>query len=71
MPPGSQIVVLAPLAGALVAAATWILVQPCDGPDVRERGRRFHVNSSGRLGDGLVTDVAPGVIYYSYAVEQV
>ena len=26
------------------------------------------VNSRGRLADGIVTDVGPGVIYYSYAV---
>jgi hypothetical protein len=66
--PAAQIAGLVLVACALVAAGAWILRQRRDSPEKRERKRRLRVNSRGRLGDGIVTDVEPGVIYYSYAI---
>jgi hypothetical protein len=63
-----QVSGLAVLAAALSGLGTWILFQRRETPEKRERQRRLSVNSRGRLGDGIVTDVGPNVIYYSYAV---
>ena len=68
MTPAAQIAGLALLAIGLLAAGAWILKQRRDTPEKRECKRRLMVNSRGRLADGIVTDVGPGVIYYSYAV---
>jgi hypothetical protein len=66
-----QITGLAAFAGALFGAGAWILVQRRDPPEKRESHRRLRVNGRGRLGDGIVMDVAPNVIYYAYSVSGV
>ncbi len=52
----------------LIAAAAWILFHRRPDPEKHERRRRLKINERGRLGEGLVTDVSAGIIYYSYAV---
>lgn len=63
-----QVAGLAALAGALIVAAIWILLQHRESPDKKERRRRLEVNVLGRLADGMVTDAGPNTIYYAYAV---
>ena len=53
---------------ALVALGARIRVRRRETPEKQERKRRLAVNMRGRLGDGVVTDVGPDVIYYSYAI---
>ncbi len=64
----TQIVGLAVLAIALAALCGWILLRRRLPAEKQERKRRLTVNMKGRLGDGMVNDVGPDVIYYSYAV---
>jgi hypothetical protein len=51
-----------------VVAAVRVLLQRRISPERRERLRRQLINERGRLADGMVTDVAPGEIHYSYSV---
>jgi hypothetical protein len=53
---------------ALVVLGVWILFHRRETPEKREQKRRLAVNMRGRLGDGIVSDVGPDVIYYSYAI---
>ena len=67
----TQIWLIAGLAGpalALIAFGSWIVTHRRETPEKLERKRRLAVNMGGRLGDGMVSDVGPDVIYYSYAV---
>ncbi len=63
-----QVSGLAVFAVALSGFGGWILIQHRENPEKRERQRRLTVNARGRLGDGIVTDVGPNAIYYSYSV---
>ena len=64
-----QVAALALFAGALIIAAVVILMQNRRaGPLERERQRRIRIHEHGRIGDGMVTDVTPHQIYYSYAI---
>ena len=65
---GWQLIGLAAFAALMLAAGVWVLFLHEDVPEKRERRRRLLVNSRGRLGDGIMTDVGSDVVYYSYAV---
>jgi hypothetical protein len=66
-----QVIGLGVLAAALFATGISILLQRRVTPERRERKRRFEVNERGRLAEGMVTDVGPDAIYYSYAISGV
>ncbi len=66
-----QVGSLAALAGLLVAAAVWILLDYRTTPGKLERARRLVLNSRGRLADGIVTEATQNAIYYSYAISGV
>lgn len=66
-----QLILLGLLAVALVALLVWILLRLRISPAERERRRRLQVNASGRMGDGIVTDVQEKTLYYSYTVRGV
>jgi hypothetical protein len=40
-------------------------------PTERERRRRLSIHRRGRMGDAIITDVADGVLYYSYTIRGV
>lgn len=63
-----QIGGLALTALALIGVGGWVLVHRRDTPEKLERKRRLAVHQRGRLGDGMVTEVGPEAIYYSYAI---
>lgn len=67
-PAAWQVSGLAVLASGLIATGAWIVFQRRMSADRRERRRRLDVNERGRLGEGIITDVDPGALYYSYAV---
>lgn len=62
---------LAALAGLLVAAAVWILLDYRTTPEKLERARRLMLNRRGRLADGVVTEATSSAIYYSYSISGV
>lgn len=64
----AQLAGLAVIALALVVLGVWIVIHRRDTPEKLEQKRRLTVNMRGRLGDGMVSDVEPDVIYYSYAI---
>jgi hypothetical protein len=37
-------------------------------PEKRERRRRLDLHQHGRLGDALITEASPEMLYYSYSV---
>jgi hypothetical protein len=63
-----QLTGLAVFAVILFIVGGWVLVQYRDSPEKREKRRRLNVSLHGRLADGMVTDLAEDLIYYSYAV---
>src|SRR6476659_7452555 len=65
---GWEVIALGVLGAALIAAGIRILFGRNFGPEEHERRRRMKLNERGRFGDGMVTDVSPDAIYYSYAV---
>jgi hypothetical protein len=59
---------LAALAGGLIVLAAQILSGHRVGPEKRERRRRMMLNAQGRFRDGMLTDVGPDSVFYSYSV---
>lgn len=72
MTPGLELAALGGLSIALIALAVWTVLQVKErNPERRERRRRSLLNQRGRLGDALVTDATPNIIYYAYSVHGV
>jgi hypothetical protein len=63
---GIQIGALILVAVALIALAMWIVRRVHGTPEQRERKRRLMVNTTGRLGDAEITEVAENTLFYSY-----
>lgn len=63
-----QISSLTVFAAALIGLGGAILMRRRDTPEKLECKRRLAVNLKGRLADGMVNDLGPDVIYYSYSV---
>ena len=66
-----EITVLALAAAGLVALAVWIAVKRHTTPEKREKRRRLHLHTRGRLGDALVAEVDENLLYYSYSIRGV
>jgi hypothetical protein len=62
---------LALAAGGLIALAVWIALRRRTTPEKRERRRRLQVNTTGRLGDAVVTELDDHLLYYSYSIRGV
>lgn len=71
MAPGPGSLLLIGAAVTLSVAAGWIFHRLRVSPAERERRRRLLVNRTGRITDGLVTDIEDDVLYYSYSVSGV
>jgi hypothetical protein len=66
--PAWQLSGLAMVAGLLIGAAIWVLIQRRESPEKKERKRREFVNERGRFAYGTITDVDAASVYYSYSV---
>jgi hypothetical protein len=66
-----RLALLMVLAGVLFALAVLILLRLRVSPAEKERRRRLKLNILGRMGDGVLTDVQDGSLYYSYSVSGV
>jgi hypothetical protein len=71
MPIGMQIGSLCAIAAGLAALAIWTALRNSSTPEKRERLRRLAVNTTGRLGDALITEAGDGALYYTYSVRGV
>jgi hypothetical protein len=71
MTPFAPLLGLAALAGLLLLVLAMVVMRARRSPAEREKRRRKHVYSMGRMGDGMCTDVSGDVIYYSYSVNGV
>jgi hypothetical protein len=69
--PNQRLALLMVLAGVLFAAVVLILMRLRVSPSEKERRRRLKLNRLGRMGDGVLTDVQDGSLYYSYSVSGV
>ncbi len=68
MSPDPRFVALGAAAVVVGAAGVWIVRRLRVSPGERERRRRRLINETGRLTDGVLTDVEGEVIYFSYTV---
>ena len=62
------------LGGAMVGAgalAIWTALRRRSTPEKRERARRLALQTTGRFGDALLTEVADDTLYYTYTVRGV
>jgi hypothetical protein len=66
-----QILALCALAVALAALALWTVFRSRMTPEKRERRRRLTVNTTGRLGDALITEASEETLFYTYSVRGV
>jgi len=66
-----RLVLLATVAGGLLAFAYWTLMRLRVTPAQRERRRREMINRVGRTHDGVLIDVSPGLLAYQYSVNGV
>jgi hypothetical protein len=71
MPIGLQIGSLCAIAAGLAGLAIWAALRNSSTPEKRERRRRLAVNTTGRLGDALITEAADDALYYTYSVRGV
>jgi hypothetical protein len=71
MSQNQQVAVWAAMAAAGIGAAIFIALRFRKTPQELERIRRLTVNYSGRMGDGMITDVSDGILFYSYSVRGV
>ena len=71
MSPTLELILLALLAGFLVALGVWTVRLVRVAPAERERRRRLQVNRCGRMSDGMLTDVSADTLYFSYSVRGV
>lgn len=67
----ARLALLSILAGALVALAVYILFRIRMTPGERERRRRSLLNSQGRIGDAVITDIQGDILYFTYSVHGV
>jgi hypothetical protein len=71
MSQNQQVAVWAAVAAAGIGAAIFIALRFRKTPQELERLRRLTVNHSGRMGDGMITDVSDGILFYSYTIRGV
>ena len=71
MSQNQQVALWATAAAAGIGAAVFIALRFRKTPQELERIRRLTVNHSGRMGDGMITDVSDGILFYSYSVRGV
>jgi hypothetical protein len=71
MSPNQQVALWAAVAAAGIGAAIFVALRFRKSPQELERLRRLTVNHSGRMGDGMITDVSDGILFYSYSVRGV
>jgi hypothetical protein len=71
MSPNQQAALWAAVAAAGIGAAIFIALRFRKTPQEIERIRRLTVNYSGRMGDGMITDVSDGILFYSYSIRGV
>jgi hypothetical protein len=60
-------VLVSGLAAAGAATTTWFLIRSRRDPASKERKRCAMLSAHGRLIEGMVSDFANGVVYYSYS----
>jgi hypothetical protein len=66
-----QAALWAAVAAAGIGAAIFVALRFRKTPQELERIRRLTVNHSGRMGDGMITDVSDGILFYSYTIRGV
>jgi hypothetical protein len=71
MPAAAKIAVLSGVSIGLGTLVFRIASRRRSTPEKREQQRRLQVHLNGRLGDGMVTEVAENALYYSYTVHGV
>jgi hypothetical protein len=67
----ARLALLGILACALIALAVYILFRIRMTPGERERRRRSLLNSLGRIGDAVITDIQGNILYFTYSVHGV
>jgi hypothetical protein len=68
---GLQLVALSAVAVVLSVFALWTIFSFRITPEKRERRRRLAVNTTGRLGDALITEASDETLYYTYSLRGV
>jgi hypothetical protein len=68
---GLQIEILCALVAVIAGFALWAYFRKSITPEKREHQRRLAVNSEGRLGDALITEVTDDALFYTYEVRGV
>jgi hypothetical protein len=71
MSQNQQAALWAAVAAAGIGAAIFVALRFRKTPQELERIRRLTVNHSGRMGDGMITDVSDGILFYSYTIRGV
>ncbi len=71
MSQNQQVALWAAVAAAGIGAAIFVARRFRKTPQELERLRRLTVNHSGRMGDGMITDVSDGILFYSYSIRGV
>jgi hypothetical protein len=71
MSQNQQVALWAAVAAAGIGAAIFVAFRFRKTPQELERLRRLTVNHSGRMGDGMITDVSDGILFYSYSIRGV
>jgi hypothetical protein len=66
-----QIGAVSALVASIAALAIRAYLRKSSTPEKRERQRRLAVNTQGRLGDALITEVSETDMYYTYSVRGV
>jgi hypothetical protein len=61
------VALLSAAAAACIAAGGWIAARTRRDPTERERRRRTLIGQRGRMIDGVVSDYADGIVFYSYS----
>lgn len=67
MSPAVRLLLLGCASVALMALVAWILCRVRTTPGERERKRRLMVHRFGRMADGIIIDVDPETVFYSYS----
>jgi hypothetical protein len=71
MTSGMQLAALGAFSAILVALGAWIVLSKRPKIENEERHRRRVLNERGRFGDAFITEVTPGMVFYTYSVQGV